>query len=73
MATVLHLIGANDTRRALPVIAGQVAAGDEVTIALVGPSDTALPPDVTVHRVPDSLSWEQLLELIFSTDQTFSW
>ena len=73
MSTVLHLLGANDPRRALPVIAGQLAAGDQVTVALVGSSDPPLPPDVAVHRVPDRLSWEQLLELIFATDQTFSW
>jgi hypothetical protein len=73
MAHVLHLLGANDPGRALPVIAGQVAAGDRVTVAVVGGDAPLLPPGVTVHRVPGDLSWEQLLDLVFATDQTLSW
>lgn len=73
MASVLHLVGPNDPRAALPIIAGQLAAGDAVTVAVVGPSAPPLPPGLTVHRVPGELSWEQLLDLIFTADQTFSW
>jgi hypothetical protein len=73
MATVLHLLGHNDPRRALPVIARQLAAGDHVTVAVVGPAAPALPPGATVHRVPDALSWDGLLDLILAADQTFSW
>ena len=73
MANVLHLLGSNDPGRALPVIAGQLAAGDVVTVAVVGPAEPSLPPGLTVHRVPGGLSWDQLLDLIITTDQTFSW
>jgi hypothetical protein len=73
MATVLHLVGHNDPRRALPVITRQLAAGDAVTVAVVGPAAPALPPGSTVHRVPSELSWDQLLDLILVADQTFSW
>ena len=73
MATVLHLVGHNDPRPALPIIAGQLTAGDEVTVAVVGPAVLPLPPGLTIHRVPTELSWERLLDLIFTADQTFSW
>lgn len=73
MATVLHLVGHNDPRRAVPVIAAQLAAGDHVTVAIVGPAAPALPPGAAVHRVPAELSWDDLLDLIVAADQTFSW
>jgi hypothetical protein len=74
MATVLHLVGPNDPGAALPIMAGQLAAGDAVTVAVVGPATPSpLPPGLTVHRVPAELSWAQLLDLIFTADQTFSW
>ena len=73
MATILHLVGHNDPSPALSIIAGQLAAGDSVTVAAVGPSAPSLPAGLAVHRVPAELSWEQLLDLIFTADQTFSW
>jgi hypothetical protein len=73
MATVLHLLGAGNPALALPVIAGQVAAGDTVTVALVGPATPPLPPGVTVCHVPRELSWDQLLDLVFSADHVLSW
>jgi hypothetical protein len=73
MATILHLVGENDPGRALPAIAEQVAAGDAVTVAVVGRDAVILPPGLTVHRVPAELPWDQLLELIFAADQTFTW
>jgi hypothetical protein len=73
MPNVLHLLGPNDPGRALAVIAGQVAAGDRVTVAVVGPHAPALPDGVSLLRVPADLSWEQLLDLIFAADQTLSW
>ena len=73
MALVLHLVGGNDTGCALPIITGQLAAGDAVTVAVVGRAAPTLPPGLTVRRVPADLSWEHLLDLIFASDQTFSW
>ncbi len=73
MASVLHLVGANGAGRALPVIAEQVAAGDTVTVAIVGHDAVPLAPGLTVHRVPTELPWDQLLELIFTVEQTFTW
>jgi hypothetical protein len=73
MATILHLVGDNGAGRALPVMARQVAAGDAVTVAVVGGGTTAWPAGLTVRRVPAELPWDQLLDLIFAADQTFSW
>jgi len=73
VASVLHLIGHNDPLRAVPVIAGQLAAGDAVTVVVLGPTAPALPSGPTVHRVPSELTWNQLLDLILAADQTFSW
>jgi len=73
MAAVLHIVGPNDPARAMPVMRGQVAAGDAVTVALVGLVSPDLPPGVTVHRVPAELSYDQLLDLVFSVDQVISW
>lgn len=73
MATVLHLLGHNDPGRALPVIAGQLAAGDTVSVAVIGSAEPPLPPGLTVHRIPGERSWDQLLDLIFASDQTYSW
>ena len=73
MAAVLHIVGHHDPARAVDVIRGQVAAGDAVTVAVVGPVVPALPPGVTAHRVPAELSYDQLLDLVFSVDQVISW
>jgi hypothetical protein len=73
MARFLHLLKGDDPL-ALRLAAEQRAAGDEVAIALLpGAPDVALPPGVTQHRVPDALSWEQLLEQIFEADQVITW
>ena len=73
MPTVLHLLGHNDPAPALPIILGQLASGDAVTVAMLGPLVPPLPRGLEMRRVPDELSWEQLLDLIFTADQTFSW
>jgi hypothetical protein len=73
MARVLHLLKA-DEPLALTLAAEQRAAGDEVAVALLpGAPDLALPAGVAGHRVPDALSWDQLLEQIFEADQVISW
>lgn len=74
MAAVLHLLKAGAGALSLAVIAQQIAAGDTVTVALL--PDTASPPlpaGVTVRRVTDDLSWDQLVELIFEADQVITW
>jgi hypothetical protein len=73
MARVLHLLKGDDAL-ALRLAAEQHAAGDEVSVALLpGAPDLALPAGVGRHRVPDDLSWEQLLEQIFEADQVITW
>jgi hypothetical protein len=74
MARVLHLLKGQDPALALAVIAQQQAAGDEVAVALLaGAPAPALPAGVTLHRVPDPLSWDALLERIFEADQVITW
>jgi hypothetical protein len=56
------------------VIARAVAAGDQVEMAIVGAAAApALPGGVTVHRVPDRTSYDQLIELIFAADHVVTW
>jgi len=73
MAAVLHIVGQASPSSVLDVIRGQVAAGDTVTVALLGPELLALPPGVRAHRVPRELSYDQLLDLVFSVEQVISW
>jgi hypothetical protein len=73
MARVLHLLKGDDPL-ALRLAGEQRAAGDEVTVALLpGAPALTLPTGVASHRVPDHLSWEQLLEKIFEADQVITW
>lgn len=74
MARALHLFKGDHAEHALAVIAPQLAAGDEVTVALVGDAPLpGLPGGVTVHRVPGEISWERLLELVFEADSVVTW
>ncbi len=74
MGAVLHLLKGGDSRLAATVIAGQVAAGDRVTVAVLhGAPVPALPPGVRLLRVPDDLSYAGLLEAIFEADQVVTW
>ena len=73
MARVIHLLKAGDSALALEMIGQQTAAGDAVTLALL-PGATVTPPaGVRAHRVPDELSWQELLEQIFAADQVVAW
>jgi hypothetical protein len=73
MARILHLLKSDDPL-ALTLATEQLAAGDEVSVALLpGAPALSLPAGVGRHRVPDDLSWEQLLEKIFEADQVISW
>lgn len=74
MPSVLHLFKAGDASLAVPVIARQIEAGDTVTVALVpGASAPPLPASVILRRMPDDLSYSQLLDLIFAADQVMAW
>ncbi|OLC12419.1 MAG: hypothetical protein AUH29_16740 [Candidatus Rokubacteria bacterium 13_1_40CM_69_27] len=73
-AAVLHLLKGDHPAVALATIARQVQAGDEVAVALLhGAPAPSLPARVRVHRVPDDVSYEQLLEKIFAADQVITW
>lgn len=73
MAAVLHLLK-GDPDLTLAAIAAQLAAGDRVTVTLLpGAPVPELPPGVQVRRVPDDLSYDQLLDLIFASDQVTAW
>ncbi len=74
MARVAHIFKGDHAAEAGAVIAAQIAAGDEVTVALL--ADTApptLPAGVKIQRVPEETSYEHLLELIFAADHVVTW
>jgi hypothetical protein len=74
MPRVLHVFKGEHPREAVAVIAPQAAAGDEVTVALLGGAAAPpLPHGVTVARVPEDASYERLLELIFAADHVVTW
>ena len=74
MASALHLLKGSDVDLALATLASQLAAGDRVTVALLhGAPSPKLPPGVQVHRVPEDLSYDQLLDLIFESDRVTAW
>ena len=75
MARVLHLLPRPSGPLAATVIRGDVAAGDEVTVALLaeGALDPPLPDAVSVHRVPTDWSYDRLLEQIFWADRVVTW
>jgi hypothetical protein len=74
MAVVLHLLKGADLSLARATISEQVANGDRVEVALLhGLPAPELPPGVMVHRVPDDLAYEALLEKIFQADQVVTW
>lgn len=73
MGAVLHIVGHANAARAHDVIAAQLAAGDTVTVAVLGAEPPSLPAGVTAHRVPTELSYDQLLDLVFSAEQVISW
>lgn len=74
MAVVLHLLKGVDLTLARATISEQVANGDRVEVALLhGLPTPDLPLGVMVHRVPDDLAYEALLEKIFQADQVVTW
>jgi hypothetical protein len=74
MARVLHVLKSAEAALALATISGQLAEGDEVSVALLhGAPVPPLPATMRVLRVPDDTSYEQLLELIFAADRVITW
>ena len=74
MAKALHLVKGGDTSLALATVSRQLAAGDTVTIvAMHGAALPSVPVGVTVRRVPDELSYEELLEAMFEHDTVIAW
>jgi hypothetical protein len=74
MARVLHLVPATDPGLAADVIRRDVAAGDDVAVVLLaGAAAPDLPDGVRTRRVPDDLSYDQLLEDIFAADRVVTW
>ena len=74
MARALHLLKGENSDLAAATVARQRAAGDTVTvIALHGAVIPALPAGIVVRRVPEELSWEQLLEAMFEANQVIAW
>ena len=74
MARVLHLLTRRDTPLAADVIGQEFEAGDDISVALLGGlAAPDLPDDVQARRVPEELSYQQLLEEIFAADQVITW
>ena len=74
MARVLHLLHPRNVALPSEVIRQSVEAGDEVTLALLdGAAPGPLPDGVRTRRVPDDLSWAELLEKIFAADHVITW
>jgi hypothetical protein len=74
MAKALHLVKGDDVGLALATVARQLAAGDTVTVvALHGAALPSVPAGVALRRVPEELSYEQLLEAMFEADQVIAW
>jgi hypothetical protein len=74
MAVALHLLGRGDVALALAAIARQVQAGDRVHVALLsGAPLPPLPEGVAARRVPEELSYAELLEEIYAAEQVIAW
>jgi hypothetical protein len=74
MAAALHLLSRGDAALALATIARQVEAGDDVRVALLaGAPSPSLPAGVSIRRVPDELSYGELLDEIYAADHVVAW
>ena len=82
MPLVLHLLKADSDPTALNVIERQSREpGTEVTVVLIQGAAPPLPAGLRVRRLgnesaapsPDTLTYSDLLDLIFSADQVISW
>ncbi|KRT75134.1 MAG: hypothetical protein XU13_C0004G0013 [Candidatus Rokubacteria bacterium CSP1-6] len=75
MPHVLHLLRAPVPEHALAAIERQSREpGTTLTIVLrEGTEQPPLPSGVQVRRLADTLTYAELLDLIFSADQVISW
>jgi len=74
MARALHLVKGIHAGLVRATVARQLAAGDAVTvIALHGAAVPPLPAGTVLQRVPEDLSYDQLLEAVFASDQVITW
>jgi hypothetical protein len=74
MPKALHLLKGDDPGLALATVARQLAAGDSVTVvALPGAVVRPIPAGAALRRVPQELSYEELLEAMFEADQVIAW
>ncbi|MGH7313076.1 MAG: hypothetical protein ACREJV_07890 [Candidatus Rokuibacteriota bacterium] len=74
MAAALHLVKSAHAELVLTTVGQQLAGRDAVTVALLhGAPAPAVPAGVRVLRVPDDLSYDGLLELIFASDHVLTW
>jgi hypothetical protein len=74
MASVLHLLKGPDAQLARAVIDQHVRAGDRVSVVLLpGGAIPDLPAAVQVRRLDADLSYPELLDLIFESDQVITW
>lgn len=74
MATVLHVLKPGGHPLAGETMRREVAAGDRVTVALL---DGAEPPETLAGarwvRVPEDVSYSQLLDLVFEAERVIAW
>ena len=74
MSIALHVLKPRANELALAAIEKDVAAGDEVTVALLAAAAAPpLPDGVTVRRDPDEMTYEELLEAVFAADRVIAW
>ena len=75
MPHVLHLLRAPVPEHALAAIERQSREpGTTLTVVLrEGAKQPPLPSGVQVRRLADTLTYAELLDLIFSADQVISW
>jgi hypothetical protein len=74
MPSVLHLLKPGVSPLAGETIRRQAAAGDRVTVVLL--DGAVLPAGASglgVRRVPEELSYAELLDLVFEADQVIVW
>lgn len=75
MPRVLHLVKSPIPAHALAMIQRQSGEPDTAlaVVLLHGADPPPLPAGVTVGRLSDTISYSDLLDLVFSADQVISW
>jgi hypothetical protein len=74
MPAIVHVLTGPPDAIVDTTVAAQRAAGDDITIVLVGrASAPASAKGLTVRHAPDEVSWSGVLDLIFAADQVVCW